>query len=565
MTRQGRISRMATQVMLLCTLLALADEGLAQTTQAKPVSSEVPTRNQISTTIPLYTDFDLFKNTGFTPCVINSNTSADPTTTNFIVSREVSTQEEFCSFMAGTPIMIPTTPHKVAFFPWYPTQVIQALSLLVSYVGLLFILRRVDHARNTGVEYKTPLWQWCLLLLDLARNVAFAFEVAHGFSDPTQFTWASVLFWMLPLNYVFVMTQMRAVKQSARLFAAAAATWEEPYAGAAMQIKAHFQLRASQLLGRNAASRRENDRPMSDIDAITALPGISEQKRQASLRYTASSNGLPSLASIAGDYATTNKRRTAPRGTTVWTWIVTAVASWFITLIVTVLHWKWAFPHPAVNQSSNQTSSSSASSLVTAALASSLYAQIDTAISNPQSVGNMPVSCLNYLSSGSLLLDQGGAFFAEPTNDLSAFSILTTLQFIFTTITMIVAVYVLFIRRGTRPSYPQFVSTSPYAAAAFAHDEQLAQAASSQRTKTLLLLSGGITAFFLLVPAFALGMDIVARVDRGSARVDLRFTNDLHTTGGCTFAFVDMDKRAGYWDVPLYLGERVVTALLGVA
>jgi hypothetical protein len=557
--------------------------GTTLAVQPEANVSAVAPAHAISTTIALYTDFDLFKNTGFEPCIINSNTTADATTNDFIVTREISTQAEFCSFMAGTPIMIPTQPNKVAFFPWYPTMIIQTLSLLVSYVGLFFILQRVDKCRNSGQEYKHPFWYWPLMAMELARNIAFAYEVAHGFSDPSKFSWVAVLYWVLPLNFVLVCTQMRAVRQSARLFAAAAATFEDPYPSTAAQIRHHFQMRASQLLGRRSQSqiRRESDnlarasaRPASEIDAITALPGTISSKPE-NPRYTASS-GFPSLPSVAGDYAKSNRRRNAPRGATVWSWIITASINWFITLITTVLHWRWSFPHPSpIHAGANAETNSTApmapmapamgatTSIPSAALGSSLYSQIPLSISNPQSVGNMPVSCLSYLSAGSLLLDENGAFFAEPIQDLSTFSVVETLQFCLATLAVVIACYILFIRRGSRPTYPQFVSTSPYAAAAFAHDEQMAQASSSKRTRTLLFLSAGMTAFFLLLPALALGIEMATKARSG--RVSLRFTNNLEATGGCTFAFVTMDSHAGYWDVAVDLGERVVMALLGVA
>lgn len=543
-------------MLLLWTLISssvLAQQPPAS--MSRPALSNMSSDAEISTTIALYTSFDLFKNTGLKPCFINSNKSADPTTEDFIVTREVSSQEEFCSFMAGTPIMIPTTPNRVAFFPWYPTMIIQCISLLVSYVGLFFILRRVDRSRNTGQVYSNPPWHWPLQAADLARAVAFAYSAAHGFSDPAHFAWLSPLYWLLPLNHVFVATQTRAVRQSAQLFAAAAATYEEPLAGAALQLRRHLRLRASQLLRRGTTG---------DVDAITPA-AARKAERTASLRFTASSAGLPSLASVAGDYAGANgRRRSAPRGTAVWSWIVGAGAAWFVTLVVAVLHWGWAFPHP-VPVRGGQAAGDAEAGVPSAALAAAEYAQVGASLASPQSIGNMPVSCLDFVSSGALLLGEGAAFFAKPSEDLPIFSILTTLQFILSTLTVLVGVYLLFIRRRTRPVYPQFVSTSPYAAAAFAHDEQLAQASASQRTKTLLLVSAGMTAFLLLLPAFALGMDIVAKVDRGGARVALIFTNDLKRTGGCTFAYVDMDKRAGYWDVPVGLGERVVMSLLGVA
>src|ERR1700760_589884 len=67
------------------------------------------------------TEFDLFKNTGFIPCSVNANITADASTTEFAVSRWVTTQEQVCRYVTGTLVILPTTPSQTAFFPWYPT------------------------------------------------------------------------------------------------------------------------------------------------------------------------------------------------------------------------------------------------------------------------------------------------------------------------------------------------------------------------------------------------------------------------------------------------------------
>src|ERR1700753_4429801 len=92
--------------------------------------------NAVSTTVPVYTDFDLFKNSGFSFCTINTRTKADASSRDFVISRNVRNQTEFCSYMAGVPIMIPTAPTQTAFFPWYPSLLAQGFSLALSYYGL---------------------------------------------------------------------------------------------------------------------------------------------------------------------------------------------------------------------------------------------------------------------------------------------------------------------------------------------------------------------------------------------------------------------------------------------
>jgi hypothetical protein len=47
--------------------------------------------------------------------------------------------------------------------------------------------------------------------------------------------------------------------------------------------------------------------------------------------------------------------------------------------------------------------------------------------------------------------------------------------------------------------------------------------------------------------------------------VNLRYTNNPSITGGCSFAFVGMDKRFGYWDVQDELAFRIVMSVLGAS
>ena len=131
-----------------------------------------------------YTQFDLFKNTGFTPCPINSRISADASTTLVAVSRWVRTQDEFCANMAGTPIIIPTTPSQIAFFPWYPTYLLQAASLSLSYLGLWHTARRLT-AQQGAPSVRIPRLFWIQLPFDGARIIAFPFKAIHGFIDET--------------------------------------------------------------------------------------------------------------------------------------------------------------------------------------------------------------------------------------------------------------------------------------------------------------------------------------------------------------------------------------------
>jgi hypothetical protein len=150
-----------------------------------------------------YTKFDLFKNTGFVPCPVNDKTTADVSTTDFTASRWVTTQEQVCRYMAGTPVIIPTTPSQTAFFPWYPTYLLQAVSLSLSYFGLWLTLRSMIKQQGTP-SVRIPRLFWIQLPFDAARIIAFLFKAIHGFADEKRLAWINVLLWLLPFTYIFI-------------------------------------------------------------------------------------------------------------------------------------------------------------------------------------------------------------------------------------------------------------------------------------------------------------------------------------------------------------------------
>src|SRR5437667_6152286 len=79
-----------------------------------------------------YTQFDLFKNTGFQACPSNKIMPPNVLATRggsvtrrgevssqiFIMDQTVNTENAFCSHLDGTPVVIPTMPSQTAFFPW---------------------------------------------------------------------------------------------------------------------------------------------------------------------------------------------------------------------------------------------------------------------------------------------------------------------------------------------------------------------------------------------------------------------------------------------------------------
>jgi hypothetical protein len=411
----------------------------------------------VSTAQPLYTKFDLFKNSGFVPCPVNANTSADRTNKAFIASRNVADQTEFCSFLAGVPIMIPTSATQIAFFPWWPTLLAQAFSLAASYGGLLNTLRTIDRQRMLSGR-KLPLLFWIQLPVDLARMGAWMFKAINGFTDDSRFVWINVLLWLLPLNYVFIASQMR--RQPPYI--------SEPYFGAGQQLR---QLRELDFGNVTDLRDKNNDGDMA---------------------------GGPQRGVRTG----------SARGARVLIWAVTAGVMWFLSFVIMILHWKWTVSSGSFTRT---------------------YTEITTALADPKTIGTLPAACLNYLNSGALAHTD---FFRQNTDQL-IFSLVLTFQFL--------------------------LSSTVFAAVFLGRKEPF------DRAYRVLYVSAAITVFMLLVPALGVGVDIIAKVLRRREVIAMRFTNDLKATGGCTFAFVNMDKRLGYWDVMDDKAVRVVLALLGTA
>jgi hypothetical protein len=472
--------------------MRLMDSLLFSTTivAAQKPSPIAAVSNAVSTTAAVYTDFDLFKNSGLSFCTINSRTKADPSTKQFISVRNVRNQSEFCSYMAGVPIMIPTIPTETAFFPWYPTYLAQGLSLGLSYIGLFYIFRYLDRSRMLPSRRRLPFYFWLFLLLDFARQVAFHFKTINGFVNPDRFPWTNVLLWLIPLNYVTLASHLH----KARL----EAIYEEPYAGANLQF----------------ASIRSNGRieftsePFPTVLRGPETASLTEQKeaivRSSFPSATPRSGGFPS---IAGDIPTSE-----PRGLTTWAAIIAAVGMWFLSFVVTILHWKWSYG--PVGSSLTRT-----------------YPPIPTALSDPQTVGNMPVACLRFLQSGVLADDTN--FFDQSTDQI-IFALITTLQFV---VSSLVLIY-MYLRRDDEP---------------FDHAYRI------------LYASAAVTLVMLLIPAFAVGIEIATKVLQDGQVINVRFTNDVTVTGGCTFAFVNMNKQFGYWDVGVERGVRIVMSFLAAA
>jgi hypothetical protein len=150
-----------------------------------------------------YTQFDLFKNTGFTACPIDTKIAGGASPADFSISCWVTTQDQLCSYLTGTPVIIPTTPSQTAFFPWYPTYLLQSVSLSLSYVGLWLTLRSLTKQQGSSFV-RTPFLFWIQLPLDAVRVIAFLVKSIHGFADAKRFAWINVLLWLLPFTYLFI-------------------------------------------------------------------------------------------------------------------------------------------------------------------------------------------------------------------------------------------------------------------------------------------------------------------------------------------------------------------------
>jgi hypothetical protein len=69
----------------------------------------------------------------------------------------------------------------------------------------------------------------------------------------------------------------------------------------------------------------------------------------------------------------------------------------------------------------------------------------------------------------------------------------------------------------------------------------------------------------LVLPAIGTGFWILGTVTFGRQDEWMNYTNNLNTTGGCTFAAVAMSRKWGYWDVEHERGLRIVMSVLGAA
>lgn len=153
------------------------------------------------------------------------------------------------------------------------------------------------------------------------------------------------------------------------------------------------------------------------------------------------------------------------------------------------------------------------------------YLEVERAIKNPSSLGDIPQACLELLqkATGPALRFQG---IHDKQSVQMIHAAIVVVQFILCTV--IVGSQMI----GKR----SFLSKLKFGVAA-------------------LLVT-------LALPAIGTGAWIAAKGDQDTY---LTYTTNSTLTGGCTFGAVNMNKQWGYWDVQHQLPSRIVLSILGVA
>ena len=192
---------------------------------------------------------------------------------------------------------------------------------------------------------------------------------------------------------------------------------------------------------------------------------------------------------------------------------VLTIAIWILSLVVGVLHFKYYFStkkdHPA-------------------------YIEVAKAISDPSSIAkNLPQPCLSWLQANAPIV----------ATDLLNIGWQQILQ------TVMVAFQII-------------VSSGLIGFFLLGHKTLRV---NSNNVLSTLTLSATVTFLAIAIPAMATGFWILGSVTLGNQDEFFHYTDNFNTTGGCTFAAVNMNRQWGYWDVETQRGFRVAMSLLGVA
>ncbi|KAH8706984.1 hypothetical protein GQ44DRAFT_777638 [Phaeosphaeriaceae sp. PMI808] len=79
----------------------------------------------------------------------------------------------------------------------------QFVSLLLSFAGLWWTARGIDKCPLAS-ETKLPVLFWVQLPIDLGRIGFWFVQVCIGFSNSKRFSWFSVVLWLVPFNYFWL-------------------------------------------------------------------------------------------------------------------------------------------------------------------------------------------------------------------------------------------------------------------------------------------------------------------------------------------------------------------------
>jgi hypothetical protein len=180
---------------------------------------------------------------------------------------------------------------------------------------------------------------------------------------------------------------------------------------------------------------------------------------------------------------------------------------WCMSLTVVALHFRYSW----FDKSSHPT-----------------YVEVSRALDDPSSIATMPQACLNWLKSTPLATSELLDIHVEQT----VMTLIVAAQFVACTIFLVIFSL---------------------------------QQSGRRRTLRMLKVSAAASLASLGLPAMGTGFWILGAVIFGNQDVWLMYTNNLNTTGGCTFGVVNMDRRWGYWDVQYERPYRIAMSVLGAA
>ncbi|KAJ9664121.1 hypothetical protein H2201_005361 [Coniosporium apollinis] len=427
-------------------------------------------RTKVTNQTSHYSEFDLFKNSGWSPCAINTTYASGRKWTHddFVKDLWTDNQTRYCDHMKGIPIMIPTIPTQAAFLPWWPTYLAQFVSLCFTFVGLWWTARDLRKHQDRH-DMTLPITFWVQLPIDIVRVIAWFWKTVHGFADPRRFAWVSVVLWLVPFDYIWLI----------------------------------------QLFGKDRANSLAHDGElMTPINLDSKPTGSTTVQEEAACAQ----QPLMIQPEVCGAAEKSLRQR---KPMIFWTTIIATVVTllqWCLSLASIIIHWQYSWTSPRTQT----------------------YVEDPRAVSDPTTIGQMPVACLDWLKSGGV--QNSGLIDLQV--DQSIACITFTAQFVICTPAALAAILVLIrLRRGVLDGY----------------------------TYKMIHFSACVCLASLVCPAFGTGFWALWKVVFGSSDTFLRYTNNLNVTGGCTFGFVNIDKRWGYWDVEYERPFRLAMSGLGAA